>query len=568
MINSDLIIRSKFKKINNFPKILQKIIIKTVKKIIHEKEINIFLKKHEEDTPFDFIDSFLEYFNFSYKFTNNQIENIPSTGKCIIIANHPLGALDALSLINMIQKIRPDVKIVANDILSYIKPLTSIFLDINIFDSKISKQNIENIYKSLMNEEVVIIFPSGEVSRVKPNGIQDTKWHKGFLKFAIKKQTPILPIYIKAKNSSLFYLISSISKKLSTFFLVHEIFKKRGKQIEFRIGEIVPYKSFAKNGLSINTNVKLFKKHLYKIARGKKPIFTTQKCISHPENRRLLKEELRNSQELGTTNDRKKIYLFEYKKGSSVMKEIARLRELTFRAVEEGTGNKKDMDNFDKYYKHIVLWDDEQLEIVGSYRVGETKKIYQKFGKKGFYVNTLFDINQKFFEEFGNSIELGRSFVQPKFWGSRALDYLWFGIGAYLRNNPDTRYLFGPVSISSMLPKKAINLIIFYYDLYYGGKKELAYARDPFIISKNDKNELEEIFTMNDENRDFLILKEQLLYFGVSIPTLYKQYANLCEKGGIDFLAYNVDKDFNNCIDSFIFIDIQKIKESKAKRYI
>ncbi len=568
MIDTGSIIRSKYDKIELFPKIAQDIVINSVKRLIYEEKINSFLKEHEDDAPFDFIEAVLEYFNFSYKFASNQIENIPPSGKCIIIANHPLGGLDALSLIDMIRKVRVDVKIMANDVLSHLKPLKPILLDIDVFSKKISKKSIEKIYSALDKEQAIIIFPSGEVSRAKPNGIKDTKWHKGFLKFAIKKQAPILPVYIKARNSSLFYTISSINKKISTLLLPMEMFRKKNKQLDFKIGQIVPPKSFIKNGLDINTNVKLFKKHLYKIAKDKKPIFATQKCISHPESRQLLKEELKNTKELGITNDGKKIYLFEYKKGSSIMKEIARLRELTFRAVEEGTGEKKDTDNFDKYYKHIVLWDDEQLEIVGSYRIGDTSEIYKNFGKKGLYTDTLFDISEKFFEEFSSSIELGRSFVQPKFWGSRALDYLWFGIGAYLKDNPGIKYMFGPVSLSSMLPKKALNLIIFYYDLYYGGKKELLKAKESFIISKNEKIELENIFLKNDKNKDFLILKEQLSFFGVSVPTLYKQYTNLCEDDGIKFITYNIDKEFNNCVDSFILIDIAKIKSSKRKRYI
>lgn len=568
MINTRMIVKSKFKKIDLFPKILQNIAIGSIKRLIHEDTINSFLKEHTEDSAFDFIEAVLEYFDFSYKISSNQIENIPHSGKVIIIANHPLGALDALSLIDMVRKIRPDVKIMANDILSHLKPLKSILLDVDVFGLKISKKSIENIYESLKNEEAVIIFPSGEVSRVKPHGIKDTKWHKGFLKFAIKKQAPIVPVYIKARNSSMFYTISSINKKLSTLFLSHEMFKKRGKQIEFKIGQIVPSKNFAHNGLGTETNVKLFKKHLYRVAKGKKPIFATQKCISHPENRKLLKDELKDAIPLGQTNDGKKIYLFTYKKGSSVIKEIARLRELTFRAVEEGTGNKKDTDKFDKYYKHIVLWDEERLEIVGSYRIGETKEIYKKYGKGGFYSDTLFNFEERFFNLFENSIELGRSFVQPKFWGSRALDYLWFGIGAYLKNNPDIKYMFGPVTISARLPKKAQNLIVYYYDLYYGDKKDLLNPINNFSLNSEETKEMKEIFTGKTKEKDFLILKEQLFYFGVAIPTLYKQYTALCEENGVQFMGYNVDESFNNCIDSFILVDIQKIKDSKKRRYI
>ena len=291
MIDTRSIIRSKYDKIELFPKIAQDIVVNSIKRLVYEDKINSFLKEHEDDAPFDFIEAVLEYFDFSYKFASNQIENIPPSGRCIIIANHPLGALDALSLIDMIRKVRVDVKIMANDILSHLKPLKPMLLDVDVFSLKISKQSIEKIYNALDNEQAVVIFPSGEVSRAKPSGIKDTKWHKGFLKFAVKKQAPILPVYIKARNSSLFYTVSSINKKISTLLLPMEMFKKKGKQIEFKIGQIVPPKSFIKNGLNIETNVKLFKKHLYRVAKDKKPIFATQKCISHPENRQLLKEE-------------------------------------------------------------------------------------------------------------------------------------------------------------------------------------------------------------------------------------------------------------------------------------
>ncbi|MCF6173095.1 MAG: lysophospholipid acyltransferase family protein, partial [Campylobacteraceae bacterium] len=453
MVNTQKTLCLKFPAVTNLPIIIKKPMFAVAKKLVYENEINSFLKSHAYMGPFEFIDTVLDYFDFSYKFSSNQIENIPPSGRVIIIANHPLGALDALSLIRLIKQVRNDVKVIANDILGQIKQLEPILLSIDSFGNKISKTTIENIYNSLDKEEVVVIFPSGEVSRARPNGVKDTKWHKGFLKFALKKNTPILPIYIKAKNSPIFYTISSINKKLSATLLLYEMFYKKGKSLEFIIGEIIPYKSFAKDSLDTKTKVKLFKKHLYSIAKNKKPIFSTQKCIAHPESRQEIKNELKNSELLGNTNDGKKIFLFEYKSESSAIKEISRLREFTFRKVEEGAGKKRDTDEFDKYYKHIILWDDDALEIVGSYRIGESDFIYNYYNCEGFYSNTLFDFTEKFKPYLLNSIELGRSFVQPRYWGGRALDYLWQGIGAYLAKNRHIRNMFGPVSLSSSLPK-------------------------------------------------------------------------------------------------------------------
>jgi len=568
MINIQQAITNKYPKINSIPKPITSIFFAGIKKIIHENNINNFLEEHKNLSAFSFVESALEYFDFSYKVSSNQIENIPASGRVVIIANHPLGALDALALIKMVHSVRSDIKIVANDLLSEIPQLKSILVGVDAFSNKISKESIKEINRVLENEEALIIFPSGEVSRARVNGIKDTKWHRGFLKFATNNQAPILPIYINAKNSALFYTISSLNKSLSTFLLPHEMFKKRSGSLEFKIGKLIPYKNYANSHLDTKTQIKMFKKHLYRIAKGKKGVFKTESSIAHPEDRQELKRELLETELLGKTSDGKLIYLYEYKEDSVILKEIARLRELTFRKVEEGTGKKRDKDDFDYYYKHIILWDDKDLEIVGSYRIAESNFVYENYGFDGFYTHSLFNFDEKFAKYLTNSIELGRSFVQPRYWGSRALDYLWQGIGAYLYMHPNIKYMFGAVSISGAMPSVAKSLMIYYYDKYYGRYHDMLHPKDEYKIPAKDKEEFDKIFTANDAREDFKVLREQLNYYNVTVPTLYKQYADLCEEGGISFMGYNVDKDFENCIDSFILVDIDKIKDKKRERYI
>ena len=568
MINVQASVSNKYPKVQSIPKPILSPLFAAVKKVIHENDINVFLKQQEQAGPFAFVESVLDYFDFSYKFSSNQIENIPSSGRVVIIANHPLGGLDALSLIHLVKRVRSDITVVANDMLSQIEQLKPILVGVNTFGDNISKISVKEIHESLEREEALIIFPSGEVSRARPNGVKDTKWHKGFLKFATKNRAPILPIHIKAKNSALFYTISSLNKRLSTLLLPHEMFRKRNGSLEFSIGESIPFKSFANNPLEVKSQIKLFKKHLYRIAKGKKGVFATERCIAHPENRQILKQELAQCQALGQTSDGKKIYLYDYEKGSVVLQEIARLREYTFRKVEEGTGKKRDKDDYDYYYKHIILWDEKELEIAGAYRIAESNYVYENYDKEGFYTDSLFHFDDDFKKYLNNSIELGRSFVQPKYWGSRALDYLWQGIGAYLYENPHIKYMFGAVTLSAAMPKSAQELIVYYYDKYYGNHHELLHPKDAFKFSKNAVDELAFIFESNDSKEDFRILREQLDYYGVTVPTLYKQYADLCEEGGISFMGYNVDKDFGDCVDSFILVEIDKIKAKKRERYI
>lgn len=161
---------------------------------------------------------------------------------------------------------------------------------------------------------------------------------------------------------------------------------------------------------------------------------------------------------------------------------------------------------------------------------------------------------------------MGRSFVQPKYWGTRALDYLWYGIGAYLRQNPHVKYMFGPVSISASFPKVAKDMLIFYYSHYFLGE-DIIEARIPYQYSSNIQD-LRDIFYMNDRKKDFKILKSSLNAMGVAVPTLFKQYAEICEEGGVEFLGFNIDPDFSDCVDGFILVKIDKLKENQRKRYI
>jgi len=568
MVNVEQAIVNKYPKILTYPKMIKNPFTYLAKKIMYQDEINSFLSKYDSLEGLDFLESILEYFNFSYTISNKHKQNIPASGRVVIIANHPLGALDALSLISLVKEVRKDVKVVANDILMQIPQLKGLLIPVDNISGSPTKEQIKKIYKVLEEDSAVIVFPSGEVSRARVTGIKDTFWQRGFLSFAKKTNSPILPVYIEAKNSPLFYTMSALNKNLSTLLLVREMFLQKSKGVNFKIGEIIPFSNIQRAGFSDKMLVNLLKKHLYKISKDKKGIFATQTSIAHPENRQDIKKELKDSELLGSTSDGKKIYLFEHHSGSILMKEIGRLREFTFRKVEEGTGTRRDTDKYDKYYKHIVLWDEEELEVVGSYRIGESSFINEYFEYEGFYSNSLFEYQKDFNKYLINSVELGRSFVQPKYWGSRALDYLWQGIGAYLANNTHIRYMFGPLTLSNMYPKVAKNILITFYQLYFSPQEQLVKAKDKFFMSKLEKEEATVLFCGYDYIKDFRVLKEQLSHMGLSIPTLYKQYTELCEEGGIQFIDFNIDKDFADCVDSFVLVDIEKIKEAKKKRYI
>lgn len=569
MINVEKMITDKYPKLKK-SKILKSTITKFSDSIVHQDEINKFLEKNSHLGSFEFTDNVLEYFDFNFLVSDKEIENIPSSGRVVIVANHPLGALDGFALIKLISRVRKDIKVVANDFLKEFKPMDSLLIHINNFKQRQKKEAIQEIYNSLDDEMALIIFPSGEVSRASSTGVKDKSWHKGFLKFAYRSNSPILPVFIGGKNSKTFYSVSTLNKKLSTLLLPNEMFKQKSKTIDITIGEIISNENIIPKGLRQDKVVELYKKQVYNL-KNSKNFFLTQKAIAHPENRQNIKKELKGAQLLGKTKDNKSIYLYHSSNPNSILiNEIGRLRELSFRKVGEGINQKRDIDKYDRYYKHIVLWDDEDLEIVGAYRIAECKDVVKKLGQNALYTSTLFDFDTKFDKYLNNSIELGRSFVQPKYWGSRALDYLWYGIGAYIRNNPDIKYLFGPLSLSATYPKIAKDTILYFYDNNFKDKENLATAKIPYSfktdadLMRNLRNE----FSNVEYKENFKNLKKSLGVMGTSVPTMYKQYSDLCEEGGIKFCAYNIDPDFSNCVDSLILVDISKIKLQQRKRYI
>ena len=567
MIDIQKEIERKFPNINKKQNFFKKSLFKVAKKIVHEDSINKFLQNNSHLKGFEFVDAVLDYFDFDYTVSSNDLQNIPSSGKVVIIANHPLGGLDALCLLRLVSQVRKDVKIVANDFLVSLKTLKPLLIPIDTFKIRQSKDDIKRIYEALNNEEAIIIFPAGEVSRASAKGIKDPTWNKGFLNFARNSNAPILPIFLNAKNSKTFYTISIINKTFSTLLLSNEMFNKKSKRIDIKVGEIIPTENISPKGIDKRYLISLYKKHLYGLKKRKKSFFQTQSAIAHPQKRQDLKKELQTAKLIGKTADDKKIYLYDYTDDSIVLKELGRLRELSFRKVGEGINKKRDTDKYDIYYQHIILWDENDLEIVGSYRIGDANFIFKNIGTKGFYSNTLFKYQEDFVPYLKNSIELGRSFVQPKYWGTRALDYLWYGIGAYLKNNPHIKYMYGPVSMSATLPTIAKDMMVFYYSHYFKEEKQLVTPKLSYQYS-NNLLEIKELFDLNDRKKDFKFLKSTLLSMNISIPTLYKQYSDITEEGGVKFLGFNVDKDFSSCVDGFILVDVEKIKDSAKKRYI
>lgn len=542
-------------------------VVSLLRRIVCEERINAEVAALAPLRGLRFVREALRRLDFSYRVAPTDIENIPAEGRVVIVANHPLGALDALALLDLVGGVRADVRIVGNRVLSALSGLGDLLLPCEVFGSRAGGASLRAVYRALEAEQAVILFPAGEVSRIGPSGIRDGRWASGFARFAQRSAAPVLPVHVAASNSPMFYGASMLARPLGTLMLPRELMAGGHARIGLTVGAPVPPAALRAVSTSPDGLAAAMRRHVYRLARRKPPLFDTEQTVAHPEPVRQLRADLQAGQRLGETADGKQIVLVEGE-DSSLLREIGRLRELAFRRVGEGTGLRRDLDDFDRYYRHIVLWDEARCEVVGAYRLGECAGIVARRGISGLYSASLFDYAPQQAGFLDQAVELGRSFVHPRYWGSRSLDYLWQGIGAYLRTQPEIRYLIGPVSVSQDMPEPARQWLVEGHRHYFGSARPFARARNPVRIPDPLREEVRRELGHLDVEQGLQVLRRRVTLLGGTFPVLYRQYVDLCRPEGVVFADFSVDPAFGHCIDGLIRVDLGCLKPAKRARYL
>lgn len=549
------------------PRELARPVIELLRRVACEERINAFLAETKGLVGFAFVERAIELLQLRYSVANTDRENIPVEGRVVIVANHPLGALDALALIHLVGSVRRDVKVLANDLLMQFTQLKPLLLPLPVFGGGSAHGGARAAYRALESDEALIVFPAGEVSRMRAAGVRDATWSPGFVRLALKTGAPVVPVHIAAQNSPVFYGVSMLAKPLSSLLLPREMFGAARARIELQVGENVPAAALTQSTQQPQRIAQQMRTHVYRLPRRRPTVFPTSTAIAHPEPALAVRRALREAERLGETRDGKQIMLLDAHADNPALREIGRLRELAFRRVGEGTGARRDLDRYDLHYRHIVLWDEQALTIAGAYRLGEAGPILRERGPAGLYSASLFDYAPAANEFLDGAVELGRSFVQPAYWGSRSLDYLWQGIGAYLRCRP-VRHLIGPVSLSAALPLAAREWIVHYHRHYFGDPERLAVARNPFVVSAQVEAEASAAWSGRTQAEALAHLRARLDGMGAQLPVLYKQYADVCEPDGVRFLAFGVDPAFGGCVDGLVRLDLTRLRPAKRSRYL
>lgn len=391
-----------------------------LKQLFREKEFQQLAEHHRHLKGVDMVEQILDHFQIRCELSDRCLEQIPSYGPVVIVANHPIGTLEGLALLSAVASVRSDVKVVANRLLSQIESLSSLIIPVDNMKNRTGRAPIATMQAHLENQGVLIVFPAGEVSRMTSKGVRDGRWHSGFIKLAARTRAAIVPVHISGNNSALFYLGSMIYKPIATLLLVHEMFGHRGSTLKLQIGARIPYDSWHDGHSRAKDLAARFRKHVYRLGQGKSALFRTESAIARAEDRAVLKHALEASEVLGQTPDGKLIYLYRRGEEDSVpiLRELGRLREIAFRAVGEGSGRRRDLDGYDDDYYHLVLWDPQALEIVGAYRFIPTALQLDPQKAEGIYSQSLFHYGHQMDPILAQGIELGRSFIQPAYWGN------------------------------------------------------------------------------------------------------------------------------------------------------
>lgn len=533
----------------------------------------------------DFFNGLLREFNLKVSIPEDDLKRIPKTGAFVTVSNHPLGGADGIILLKVLTEQRPDFKITGNFLLAKIKPIAPFIINVNPFedrkDLKRSMGGTQLSLEHLASGGGLGFFPAGEVSTLKENNIYvDKEWSKGAIKIIQKAQVPVIPIYFHTKNSRFFYFLSKLSGVLRTAKLPSELTNKGNKPIKMRIGkpispdEIAQFESIEALSLYLRQKTYILA-NAYKIEET--PLDTAKKKLKLPEkppkpiasaiDRSKIEKEidaLRDTDGRFLSLKNYEVYYTKTKNIPNILKEIGRLREITFRAVGEGTNNAIDLDEFDNYYYHLFLWDTESKQIAGAYRMGLGQEIFQKYGVKGFYINTLFKFDSELDKMLSESIEMGRAFVIKEYQQKpMPLFLLWKGIVHVTLRYPQHKYLIGGVSISNQFSNFSKSLMIEFMKSHY---------YDPFVAQYiHPKKEYR--VRLKDADKDFVFdeaqadmnkfdkLITELEPSALRIPVLIKKYVQQNAR----LVSFNVDPKFNNAIDGLMYIKIADLPESTVK---
>ena len=497
---------------------------------------------------------------------------IPDRGPLVIAANHPHGALDGLLLASVVRHARPDVRILANHLLSRIPELAELCFFVDPFEGPTaaahSQAGLRAAHLWLKRGGSLIVFPAGEVAHTRrpDESYADSPWRPTIGRMVLATGAQVMPAFIEGVNSRLFYAAGRVHPALRTALLARELLKKRGQAITVRLAQPLAARDLSRitddaaqathvirsavEGLRHEGHLKADAPTKSYVVSGLTPTDSIATEIARLSNQSCLVE-----------SGAFQVFCSEATQIPSALREIGRLREVTYRAVGEGTGRNLDLDEFDDRYLHLFSWDRDRRQIVGAYRIGQTDRILATHGVEGLYTRTLFRYDDRLIARLSPALKLGRSFIRAEYQKNyNALLLLWKGIGQFVVRHPEYRVLFGLVSISARYCESSHELLMAFLQQNHLDRDlaELVEAMNP---AGNPAAPPSSAIPQSIEEANRLVTQAEA--DGKGLPILLRQYLKLNAR----LIGFNVDPHFGDALDALMMVDLTAVDSAILNRY-
>jgi putative hemolysin len=554
-----------------------------LERLLAIRQINsLYAQLDRTNDSHSFLDQLLKALKVKHLVSDIDFGKIPKTGPVIVVANHPFGMIEGIILAQLLSSVRRDVRILANVLLGTVQPMRDLLIMTDPFEKP---ESLKSNYKALKQgiqwlkqQGMLVVFPAGEVAHwhLSRRSVTDPKWHDTVARLVKLSGAPVLPIFFNGGNNALFQLLGLVHPFLRTMMLPQQLVNKQHKIIEARIGNLIPFRKLNEFD-DYPAMTEFLRARTYLLKHGTNPRkklkkFTPvsgQQPVFAPVDSWVLAQEvgqLPPDQHL-LTSGACSVFYARSTQIPHLLQEIGRLREVTFRAVGEGTGKTIDLDEFDAFYFHLFIWQNEKQEVVGAYRIGASEEILPERGQNGFYTSTLFHLKPRLLEQIRPALELGRSFIRLEYQRHfTSLLLLWQGISHFVSQRPEYKNLFGPVSISNDYTPASRQLLISFLKMN-NYLPEMAKFVKPKTPPKH--KHLKEFAGRKtslavDDLKEVSELISNIEKDCKGVPILIKQYLKM----GGKLLGFNIDRTFGNVVDGLILVDLTQTDPKALERYM
>ena len=557
-------------------------ITRLVMKILEIDKANATQAIYAQDNAPDFSKHVLEEIGIRYDLPEEDLNKIPSEGGFITVSNHHFGSIDGLILCDTVLRKRADYKLLTTFLLCLIPNLKECFLPVDNLSGKTDARSVNSIrtaLKHISDGGAIGFFPAGEVATYQKGNartalgkspvIEDKPWATNIIKLIKKSGLPVIPIYFDGTNSRNFHWLGKIHPRLRTGRLIHELFNKKGSFVKVRIGQPISPAEMA--DMDLETLGAYLRNRTYALEARCIPEAMEKEAPMQPiapqEDPALVQAEIERISDrvLFESGD----YRCYYTPSTDIphtMRELARLREMVFRTVGEGTGNPLDTDVYDQHYKQLILWNIPNREIAGAYRIGVGRELMAlPGGKDNFYTSSLFQFKDKIQPYLPLALELGRTIILPQYQRDiSTLKFLLSGILTAGAREEGAEYTMGPASISNDFPPFYKSLIYHYMhkNCSMEDASSLLQPTHPFrpdFLRVHPDQLLAPCQNLEDVDR----LLNALSDGKYRLPVLLRKYISF----GAKLVCFNVDPDFENTLDAFVMMKLAEMPENSFRAF-